>query len=141
MHVWALGLHTTAREPKRAHFEGLGAHQKFHEKTSKRGKKERKIVAGEAKNAKFWAPHPSGPPEGPHLTGPPFRAHFSGFNPLPWPHRSGMFLGSPPPSPFGALSLRAPTQSTSHPNRPPHPSLKTKLWCWPIFVLAKVGNA
>ena len=42
------GLHTTARE--------------FHEKTPKRGKKERKIVAGEGKKARNFGLPPFGPP-------------------------------------------------------------------------------
>ena len=46
-------------------FQGPGASKtppKFHERTPKREKKERKLWRGGKKSAKFWAPHPSGPP-------------------------------------------------------------------------------
>ena len=59
---------------KRAHFRPrrFKTPPKFHERTPKRGKKERKMVAGEGKkNAKFGVPHPSGPyPSGPTFRGP-----------------------------------------------------------------------
>ena len=59
----AAGLHTTAREPKRAHFRVPALqkhHQKFHEKTPREIKRAN-MGAGEEKKKKrefFWAPHP-----------------------------------------------------------------------------------
>ena len=57
------GFHTTAREPKRAHFRvpALESHHQFHETTPKRGRKNENSGEREKKSAKFWAPHPSGP--------------------------------------------------------------------------------
>ena len=45
---------------------------------------------------------------------------------------------SPPSSPSGPFHSEA---LTSHPNRPPHPTFKTEIWCWPklVKVLANGG--
>ena len=74
VHVWARGLscetpvalgppglHTTTREPKRAHFRGPGASNttKIPRKDPQERERRMKIVAGEGnKSAKFWAPPP-----------------------------------------------------------------------------------
>ena len=49
------GLHTTARELQTGTFEGPGA------SNTTKIQRENEIMAGEKKNAKFWASHPSGP--------------------------------------------------------------------------------
>ena len=72
---WLWGRRGFTRQPensKRAHFSSpaFQTPPKFHEKTSKRGKTERKLWrAREKKNAKFWAP-PFGSPT---LWGPSFQ--------------------------------------------------------------------
>ena len=63
------GLHTTAREPKRAHLSApaLRTPPKFHEKTPREGRKERILRRDRKKKARNFGstlrvPHPSGPP-------------------------------------------------------------------------------
>ena len=137
MHVWALGLscETPAAPPvraagartrqpensKRAHFRApaLQTPPKFHVRTP-RERKKKKIVAGKGKkNAKFWAPHPSGL------------------------HPSGSTLRAPP---FGAPTLRGPTFSRfGPPPSGPPPCGGSPLWSknstsknWPKSKLAEV---
>ena len=54
--------HDNPRELRTCTFQGLALQTppKFHEKTPKREKKERKLWRERKKSAKFWAPHPSG---------------------------------------------------------------------------------
>ena len=52
----SLGLHTTTQELQTCTFQGPGT------KRPQERERRKKIVAGEGKNAKFWGPHPSGPP-------------------------------------------------------------------------------
>ena len=59
------GLHTTTREPKRAHLTppALQTPPKFHEKTPRERQKDRTWGGErEKKTQNFWPPHPSGPP-------------------------------------------------------------------------------
>ena len=80
---WPPALHTTAHELQTCTFKtpALQTHPKFHEKTSKRGKKERKNVAGKRIKREILGlpplPHPLGaPPFGdPPFGNPPFGAH------------------------------------------------------------------
>ena len=77
------GLHTTAREPKRAHFRvpAFKNTTKIPREDTRETQKERNGGGKEKKSAKFWAP----PPPGPHLPGPhPSMPHPSG------PHPSGV---------------------------------------------------
>ena len=113
-----MGLHTTARELQTCTFEGpgFGSHQ-IHETTPPREEERMKTVAGRGKkSAKFWAPHPSGPP--------PFGPHFY----LVWaptlrgpdpsgPHNPGPFPSVPQPS--GHQSSR-PLRGTPPPPDSPH---------------------
>ena len=96
--VRAPGLHTTAREPKRAHFRApaLQTPPKFHGKTPKREKKERKLRREMEKSAKCWALHTSGP-------------HPSGLHPSGLTFRSQSYAGPP------TFSGLAPTFSSSGP--------------------------
>ena len=97
------GLHTTAREPKRAHLSApaLQTPPKFHEKTPREGRKERILWREREKSAKFWAPHPSDP----HLQAPTFSWVWAPTLLVPT-FRPPLFLGlGPHPS---APTLRAP---------------------------------
>ena len=83
------GFHTTARELQTCTFQGPCASKtppKFHVRTPKREKKERKLWRGGKKSAKFWASHPSGPHLfkvwAPTFRGPP------GSRPTPFAHHS-----------------------------------------------------
>ena len=78
------GFHTTARELQTRTFERPGASitTKIPRENPQRERRKNEISGGrEQKSAKFWAPHPSGPPPlraptppGPHPSGPhPFR--------------------------------------------------------------------
>ena len=132
VHVWALGLHTTTRELQTCTFQGLSLQTppKFHEKTPKREKKERKLWREREKSAKFWAPtlrggdHPSG-------RAPPF-----GAGPTFWggPH----LLGRAPP--FGCLPPPSPGQAPTN-RHDELPTLKTLRRRWPKAALAKTGQA
>ena len=78
--VWALGLwcetpaappdraagaHTTTRELQHVYIRTPGPPPKFHEKTSREGRKERILWREREKNAKFWAPFGALPGLGP----------------------------------------------------------------------------
>ena len=92
------GFHTTAREPKRAHFRApaLQKPTKIPRKDPQEREERMKIVAGREKKARnCWAPHPSGapplgaPPLGaPPLGAPPFGAPPFGGPTFPGPPRS-----------------------------------------------------
>ena len=82
--------HTTARELQTCTFQGPCASTtpKFHERTPKREKKERKLWRGGKKKARNFGPRTlrgptlRGPPFGaPPFGAPPFGAHLSGFGP------------------------------------------------------------
>ena len=103
-------------------------HQNSTIRLPKRAKKERKFWRERGKNAKFWAPHPSGPHR--------WKAHFSWFEP-PW---------RPPPGPATHTSLtRTGLTQTARTSQKP-PTLKTKsgqTWCWPNwpnFVWPNLGQ-
>ena len=70
VHVWALGLwcETPADSGprERAHLSAPAFKNttKIPRKDQKKREERNKIVAGEKKSAKFWAPHPSGPHQG-----------------------------------------------------------------------------
>ena len=88
-----LGLHTTTREPKRAHLRvpAFKNTTKIPREESQRGKKRTNFVAGEEKKKReILGPPPFGPPPfapplflglGPHPS-PPSHPAFSGFGPL-----------------------------------------------------------
>ena len=68
----APGFHTTAREPKRAHFRApaLQTPPKFHEKTPRETPRERNGDGRGKKKREILGPHPSGPhPSGPNFSG------------------------------------------------------------------------
>ena len=85
----------------------------------------------------FGAPPFGAPPftlRGPTVRGPTLRG-------------SCFWVGPPfraPSSPLGPVSLKPSsfraTRTTSHPNRPPHPTLKTEIWCWANLVWPELVN-
>ena len=100
---------------KRAHFRApaIQTPPKFHERTSKRGRKKEKCGGrGIKKTRNFGPPHPSGPhPSGSHPSG----SHPSGLHPSRPP------FGAPPsvgPTVRGP-TLRGPHPSLPHPSGPP----------------------
>ena len=130
----------STRQPensKRAHCRAtaLQTPPKFHEKTSKRRVKERRMWRERKKSAKIWAPHPSKPhPSGPHTSGHhPSRPHPQGPTLRGPTHSHPHNLAKCGLAKFGRKSFEPNAVKSGWPN-----AVKQD---WPNAVMAKFGLA
>ena len=114
-------------DPKRTLWvvHGRDPRPQFHEKTLQEGKKERQYGGRvKKKEAKCWAPHPSGRlPSDPHACGPSFLSAPNLLTPTHWGATFSAF--GPPPSGPHPHNTRTQHTHTTHPHNTQQPHTTT----------------